>query len=92
MTAAPVKIMLYILSFKHGGKQYVNYQHAAEKALDSEYEAVACGLLLGEIEKHGMNREDRYVDVALVELDENDGVINIVWSQDVYYAISQELK
>jgi len=85
--------MIYTLKFKCHGRSYSNYQIVPGKALPNQYEAVACGLLLWKIEQENLSREDKYVDLCLIEYDENDGnVRKPVWTAQVYIPISEEVK
>jgi len=85
--------MIYTLTFKHSGKSYSNFQTVPGKYLPNQYEAVACGLLLWKIERENLSREETYVDLCLIEYDENDGnVVNPVWTASVYTPVSKEVK
>ena len=85
--------MKYTLTFKCHGKSYSNFQSVPGKYLPNQYEAVACGLLLWKIEQENLSRDDKYVDVNLIEYNEKDGSINkSVWTAKEYTPISEELK
>ncbi len=86
--------MIYTLTFKCHGKSYMNSQTVPGKYLPNQYEAVACGLLLGKIELNRLKRDDVYTDLCLVEQGEMGGtrVDNVVWNAEQYIPISQEVK
>lgn len=82
--------MIYTITFKCHGKPYFNFQTVPGKCLSNQYEAVACGLLLGKIEQEGLSKEDKYVDACLYE---NDGKTEaIVWASQEYWPIGMEVK
>lgn len=86
-------VMIYTLKFKCHGRAYSNSQTVPGKFLPNQYEAVVCGLLLWKIEQENLSREDKYVDLSLIEYNENDGnVVNPVWTAQTYVPISEEVK
>ena len=85
--------MIYTLTFKCHGESYSNFQSVPGKFLPNQYEAVACGLLLWKIEREHLSREDKYMELCLIEYDETEGkVINPVWTAEEYTPISEEVK
>ncbi len=84
--------MIYTLTFKFQGKYYSNSEVVAKKCRSHQYEAVACGLLLGKIDQEKFSREDKYMDLCLTEQDENISFKNVVWVASVYVPISVEVK
>ena len=85
--------MVYTLYFKNKGKPFFNFQTGSEKALPNQYEAIACGLLLGIIEKESLSRDDKYVDLELLENEEAVGsVVKVVWCAKEYIPTSIEVK
>lgn len=92
MTAAQERDMKYTLTFKHRGKSYSNHEVVPEKFHENQYEAVACGLLLGEIEQHNLSRNDKYVDLCLIEYGETEGSAKPIWGASLYIPTSEEVK
>lgn len=86
--------MKYTLTFKHRGKSYINSESVPGKYMTNQHEAVACGLLLGEIDSKGLSREDVYTDLCLLEEGEENGIAvnRVVWTVQRYIPISQEVK
>lgn len=85
--------MIYTLTFKCHGKIYSNFLSVPGKYLPNQYEAVVCGLLLWKIEQENLSREDKYVDVNLIEYNEKDGSVNkAVWTAKEYTPTSEEVK
>lgn len=86
--------MIYTLTFKHHGKPYTNSESVPGKYMITQHEAVACGLLLGEIESKGLSRDEVYTDLCLREEGKENGVEvnNIVWAADKYAPVSMEVK
>lgn len=86
--------MIYTLTFQHHGKSYTNSEEVPGKYMDNQLEAVACALLLGEIEARGLSREEVYTDLCLREEGKENGieVNNIVWGSDSYIPTSKEVK
>lgn len=87
-------IMIYTLSFTLHGKAYSNSQEVPGRYLNNQYEAVACGLLLGLIDEKGFSRQDVYTNLSLRENGEDNGTVtnNIVWVAERYIPISEEVK
>lgn len=87
-------MMIYTLTFKHHGKSYTNSESVPGKYIDNQHEAVACGLLLGEIESKGLSRDGVYTDLCLHEKGNENGieVCNIVWRSQTYVPTSTEVK
>lgn len=87
-------MMNYTLTFKHHGKSYANSEIVPGKYMENQFEAVACALLLGEIEARGLSREEVYTDLCLREEGKENGikVNNIVWGSDSYIPTSTEVK
>lgn len=85
--------MVYILTFNHKGKSYSASEALSGKYEPQQYEAAACGLILGKIDREGLSRTDIYRDVCLLEYDEKEKtVINPVWCAESYVPDSKELK
>lgn len=84
--------MIYILTFEWHGKPYSNFEKVSGKYCPNQRETAACGLLLGKIDKENLSRENRYLNLCLLELDENEGVINPVWAAQEYIPNSKEVK
>lgn len=86
--------MTYTLTFTCHGKSYLNAHTASGRCLPNQYEAVVCGLLLGEIDSKGLSRDDVYNNLCLREQGNIDGneVENVVWTAERYIPISQEVK
>ncbi len=85
--------MVYTLYFKSHGKPFFNFQTGTGVALPNQYEAIACGLLLGVIEKEGLSREECYEDLELLENDESAGsVVKVVWCAKEYFPISERIE
>lgn len=87
-------MMNYTLTFKHHGKSYINSESIPGKYMTSQYEAVACGLLLGEIDSKRLSRDDVYTDLCLREEGKENGIAvnRAVWTAQRYIPISQEVK
>ena len=87
-------MMNYTLTFKHHGKSYINSESIPGKYMTSQYEAVACGLLLGEIDSKRLSRDDVYTDLCLREEGKENGieVSNVVWAHHSYIPTSTEVK
>lgn len=84
--------MIYTLTFKCNGRSFSNFQTVPGKYLPNQYEAVACGLLLWKIEQENLPRENRYIDLCLIEQDEIKGTDITVWTAKEYIPISNEVK
>lgn len=84
--------MVYTLHFKKDGKVYSNFEIVPGKFNPNQFEAVTCGLLLWKIEKEDLSRKDFYMDLSLIEYDEENDVRNCVWSAKSYLPISEEVK
>lgn len=87
-------MMNYTLTFKHHGKSYTNSEIVPGKYMDNQLEAVACALLLGEIDARGLSREEVYTDLCLREEGIENGaeVNNIVWGLNSYIPTSTEVR
>lgn len=85
--------MIYELIFKCHGKLFSFSQSALRKAHDNQYEAIALGLLLDVIEREHLSREDKYIDLEMLEYEETPGSVkSVVWSSKEYIPVSTELK
>lgn len=82
--------MIYSLTFQFNGKLYANSQTVSEKCLEHQYEAVACGLLLGKLEQEKLSRDNTYLDLCLNEIDGD--IVNPVWTAQEYVPTSVEVK
>lgn len=87
-------MMIYTLTFQYHGKAYTNSEKVPGKYMDNQLEAVACALLLGEIEARGLSREEVYTDLYLREEGKENGieVNNVVWFSRYYIPTSTEVK
>lgn len=88
------EFMTYTLTFTCHGKSYLNAQTGPGRCLPNQYEAVALGLLLGEIDSKGLSRDDAYNGLCLREqgIMEGKEVDNVVWTAKRYIPISEEVK
>lgn len=88
------EFMTYTLTFTCHGKSYLNAQTGSGRCLSNQHEAVALGLLLGEIDSKGLSRDIVYNDLCLREQGIVDGkeVDNVVWTAERYLPISKEVK
>ena len=86
--------MTYTLTFTCHGKSYINAQTGSGRCLPNQYEAVALGLILGEIDSKGLSRENVYSNLCLREQGVIDGieVDNVVWTAKLYIPTSQEVQ
>lgn len=86
--------MIYSLTFQYHGKAYTNSEIVPGKYMNNQLEAVACALLLGEIEARGFSREEVYTELCLRELGKENGVEvnNVVWASRSYRPTSTEVK
>lgn len=83
--------MIYQLTFYHGAKEYSIADRIQDKVLENQYEAVANGLLLTEIERQGLSCNDTYHDLVLFEIN-TDGVTLSIWRAEKYVPLSSEVK
>lgn len=72
----------YKLCYTYKGKEYCNSESRPVISSEAQYEAVALGLLLGDIDCHHFDRNDSYQKLCLIEIDDNNS--KCVWSEDSY--------
>lgn len=80
--------MQYIIVFSHLDKDYSRCITIPSKLEKEQYEIVANQLMRDEIENNSLSKKDAFTNVALLEIDEKEGVKNPVWGKDVYNPFS----
>ena len=73
----------YNLVYTCQGKDYVHSAVCSARVTQGQYEVIAYGWLLEDVERYGFDQEDVLREVSLLETGE-DGVRNPVWAINAY--------